>query len=197
VNAARQRDAQELQEFHSAFADLLRDMTGLGASVETEIILQLKERIDRLYLQCAGLGGDLGRERQALLRLHDVVMAAILGAAGNDPLAQEELEMEQAAHALHLQLLECPVVADLLRTDSPVAADDLVPVLMAETENSLTVVLGLFDAAQLLSICAQARELLDNHMAQGRDFPAYGRRLRLMEDVMQAMGAGPGDRPLS
>lgn len=197
VDAARLRDQQEQQDLRADFVKLLNEMAGLGDSADTEIVLGLKERIDRLYMQCAGLGGDHGKERQALMRLHDVVMTAIIKAAGSDPLARDELEMEQAAHALHLQLLEYPVVADLLRTDSPVAADELAPVLLSETENSLRVVLGLFDSTQLLAICAQTRELLDSIAMQGDDPPPYGARLRLMEDALQAMDTGPGGTVLS
>ena len=197
VDAARRRDQQELQGLRADFAQLLNDMAGLGDSADTEIVLGLKERIDRLYMQCAGLGGDPGKERQALLRLHDVVMASILKAAGSDPLARDELEMEQAAHTLHLQLLEYPVVADLLRTDSPVAADELAPVLLSETENSLRVVLGLFDSTQLLAICAQTRELLDRIALRGDDLLPYSARLRLMESALQAMDTGPGGTVLS
>ena len=96
--------------------------------------MQTKEKADRLYEQCVGLAGDHERERQGLLKLNEVIMGAIRAAAGQDPLAMDELEKEQQAREIHLALLECKLVADAmadwvlqLKPDEPVYAEYELP----------------------------------------------------------------------
>jgi hypothetical protein len=191
VDAARQRDIQEAQQFQADFAALLHEMAALRGAVETDQVLLLKERIDRLYILCVGLAGDLAAERRALVKLHDVVMGALAGVAGDDPLARDELAQEQAAHQLHLQLLECPLTASLLRADSPIAEDELAATLLAEDEEGLRVALGLFDARQCEMLYLAARELTDVAVGRGAEAATLRHRLAVMQDAV-AGGAPPG-----
>ena len=94
VDGARQLDRQELQQFAESLQALLMDVSQFSAREETDKILQTKEQADKLYEQCIGLAGEHERERQGLLKLNDVIMAAIRAAAGQDPLALDELEKE-------------------------------------------------------------------------------------------------------
>ena len=175
VDAARQRDARERQAFREDFKQLCADMAALRGAIESEKILQLMERIDKLYLECmaqatAKDGGstgarpleanagakDLAAEKNALRKLHDVVVATLVQAAASDPLARDEIAQEQAAHQLHQELLEYPLVAQLLRADSPIAADELAATLLTEAGTSFPGVLSLFDAQQLQELCQAA-----------------------------------------
>ena len=203
VDAARQRDARERQAFHANFKQLCAEMAALQGAIESEKILQLKERIDKLYLECmaqatARDGGstgnagavsseDMAAEKNALRKLHDVVVATLVQAAANDPLARDEIAQEQAAHQLHQELLEYPLVGQLLRADSPVAADELVATLLSETGTSFPGVLSLFDAQQLQELCQGARSLLAAAATPGVDLTSAQACLKVMEGVAHAM----------
>ncbi len=188
VTAAWQRDQQELARFQSDFKQLLEDMVALQGAVDTQVILQLKERIDRLYIHAKG-DASLESQAQALLKLHAVVMTAVIRASANDPLARQEIEQEQAAHAMHLQLLQHALTAHLLRADSPIAGDELLPTLLSESPAALRVVLGMFDAAQLRALCDQARGLLDGIQPPGDDVSRAEERLALMRGIANVAGA--------
>ncbi len=188
VEAAWKRDQQELSGFRTDFKLLLEDMVALQGAVDTDVILQFKERIDRMYIHSKG-DANLASEAQALLKLHTVVMTAVIRASAGDPLAREEIEQEQAAHAMHLNLLEHPLTAHLLRADSPIAGDELVPTLLSESPAALRVVLGLFDAGQLAALCEQARRLLDTLGPSGADVSRAEERLALMQGIVHVVGA--------
>lgn len=190
VEAAWQRDQQELVRFQADFKQLLEDMVALQGAVDTEVILQFKERLDRLYIHSKG-DANLASEAQALLKLHALVMTAVIRASANDPLAREEIEQEQAAHAMHLRLLEHPLTAHLLRADSPIAGDELVPTLLSESSSALRVVLGMFDSAQLAQLCGDARRLLDAIHPPGADVSRAEERLALMRGIANVIGATP------
>jgi hypothetical protein len=188
VEAARQRDQLERMRFQAAFKQLLQDMVALQGAADTEVVLQLKERIDRLYIHSQG-DASLTSEAEALLKLHTVVMTAVIRASAGDPLAREEIEQEQVAHAMHLRLLEHPLTAHLLRADSPIDADELVPTLLSESPATLRVVLSMFDAAQLYALCGDARRLLDTLQPPGVEVSRAEERLALMLGISNVVGA--------
>jgi hypothetical protein len=179
VERARREDEAEREQFRADFQDLLRRAADLSGQVETEAILEIKEQIDRLYELAAGLGGGVDAEQQSLLKINDVIMRAIHAAAANDPLAIEELEKEAAARQMHLELLRYPLVADLLRTDSPVSREDLVPTLLSEDAETVRVVISMFDPTQQAELRDEARALVEE----------FKRRDELPESALASLAA--------
>jgi len=179
VERARGEDEAEREQFRADFQDLLRRAADLSGQVDTEAILEIKEQIDRLYELAAGLGGGVDAEQQSLLKINDVIMRAIHAAAANDPLAIEELEKEAAARQMHLELLHYPLVADLLRSDSPVSREDLVPTLLSEDAETVRVVISMFDPTQQAELRDEARALVEE----------LKRRDELPESAMASLAA--------
>ena len=181
LEAAWSGDREDLMTFEGRFRALVEEAAALGPHAETERVLDLKERLEQAYEEAAGLAGDQTRIKTALQRLVEVTMNAVRAAAGDDPLALEELAQEEAARRLHFELLEEPLVADLLAPDGPVSAEDLVPTLLSADEEALEKVLGLFDPEQIAALCRDARALLEERRAQGHPLPLAWQRLARME----------------
>lgn len=157
---ARDADRQEAVAFAAAFQALLEEAVNLQPNTASEQVLDLRERIDRLYEQACGLAGDLQIQKEALQKLHAVVLRTIYAGAGDDSLALQELERLQQARELHIELLQFPLVADLLSPDSPIGEDELAATLLSEDEAAIRAVLGLFDQAQLDGLATEAQRLL-------------------------------------
>ncbi len=111
-------------------------------------------------------------------------MGAVRRGAGDDPQALQELAQEESARALHYQLLEQPLVADLLAPDSPVAAEELLPTLLSSEADTLAAALQLFDPQQLRTLVQEGHALLDGLQRQGRLPSAARERLALMEQAL-------------
>jgi hypothetical protein len=180
VNAAQRRDEKEYEAFAAAFRTLLEDARKLAPQVESDVIIELKERCDRLYEQCAGLGGERGRELEALKRLTEVIMRQVWAGAGDDPQARKELQMEEQARAFHYQLLQYPLIADLLSPETPIPPQHLAATLLSESEPAVNAALELFDPEQRRELCRQATELLDELRGSGEDLSTARSRLRLL-----------------
>ncbi len=174
IDEAREADLAEAQNFEQELRQLLQDAGSLEAHADTEKVLALKERGDRLYEQACSLAGDRAREKQGLLRLNDVIMQAIRKAAGDDPLAQQELAREAQAREMHLRLLDYQLVSHLLHVETPITESDLVPTLLSSDPETVHIVMSLFDPEQQQEIRQRAEELLemlddDRIPAQARD----------------------------
>jgi hypothetical protein len=183
INTARQADEAETSAFQEDFRALLNDVATLTAHVESEIILKLKERIERLYEVRAGLPGDFSQERKGLERLNSLIMDQIKKGAADDPHAQEQLKREETARAFHWHLLRQPLVAHLLRPNTPIPPEDLVPTLLSEDEESIRAVMTLLTAEQQSSLRIQARQWLERLQVEKMEIPEIAwTRLGILEE---------------
>lgn len=187
LQAAQREDAEEATAFAEAFRALFEKAARLEANVQSDVILELKQRADQLYEQAAGLAGDNSKAQQSLLKLIDALMRAVRAGAGNDQRALSEIEQEMEARAMHMALLAHPLIADLLRPDSPVDADSLAPVLLNSGVEELNLALQLLDTEQLLYLHANARTLLETCRRDGHELPTAWQRLQQIAESAGVM----------
>lgn len=176
LTAARHKDQVEFDEFSRDFRVLLESALKLKPNEESQALLDLKARLDEAYTRLASLGGETAAFKQGLRRLTDTIISAVRQAAAGDPHAVEELAHEQLAREQHYRLMEFPLVADLMRPDSPITQEELTATLLSSPRDELEAALWLFGPEELAQLCRDARTLLSR---TGTD---YGyQNLALME----------------
>jgi len=177
---AQRADHDEMESFRDSFRDLVQRTMDLPPNAGSDQVLALKEDLERHYEQACGLPEDHTQERGALRRLVDLIALAVRRAAGNDPLAQAELDDEEQARTIHFRLLEQPLVADLLHPQSPIAPEDLLPTLLTAVPSELAAALEVFDHHQVLALVQQGHALLARLEAVGVDTRVPRERLLAM-----------------
>ena len=155
-------DHEELLGFLAELRQAVQRAVNLKPNVGSEVVLELKEQLDRLYEISAGLAEDHGGNQAAIKQLLEVIMRNVERGAAADPRAMDELAQERIARAAHFELLATPLVADLLHPHSNIAADELAPSLLSEDGPGLAAALQLFDLAQLRQVFADASDRLVN-----------------------------------
>ena len=183
VLAARRRDQQLLETFLERFHRIVQRAVELDANVQSDVILELKEELDRCYEEAATLAGDQSRIKEAIVRLVDTIMQAVRKGAEHDVEALRKLDDEDQARALHFELLEEPLVADLLNPESVIAEGDLLPTLLGADAPILDKVLTLFSPEQLAVMIREARTLFDNSNADAATLERARANLGRMEDA--------------
>lgn len=164
---ARRLDSHELNTFQADMQEVIQQAIDLPANAPSETVLALRGKLDQLYTRCSGFGDSCGNHKQAIRKLIEIVMNAVWQAVADDPQARMELESEEVARQKHFCLLEYPLVADLVRPDTPIDSDELVPTLLTVDEDELEAVLWLFEPQQLQDIHQHARALLEQRREQG------------------------------
>lgn len=187
VDEAFRKDERERIEAANQFQDLLRDAASLSANVESEQILDLKTKIDKLYQHCMGLGGALEEVTQALLRLHAVIMDAIRKGAANDTVAQAEIEEELTFHQAHIDLLAHPIVAHLLRQDGPIVASELAAALLCEQVESVRAAVSIFDSQQLDLLLTDTTQLATKFTEDDPRTPQLREKIQVIADYMREL----------
>jgi len=153
-------DHEELLAFLAELRETVQRAVDLKPNVGSEVVLELKERLDRLFEVSAGLADDQGGNQSAIQQLLEVIMRNVERGAAGDSQAIDELAQERVARAAHFELLACPMVADLLHPQSAIGAEDLAPSLLSESEQGLAKALQLFDLEQLSQLFADAQQCL-------------------------------------
>jgi len=194
---AQRQDHEELIAFVQDLRAMVSRAMVLERSAASETVLGLKEDLERLYERSAGLAEDQTANRAALRRLVEAIVRSVRLAAGNDPLAQTELDQAEAARALHFEQLEHPIVADLLAPDSLIEPDELAPALLCEPAAGLAVALSLFDAGQLAQLCGDARVLLEASDPEARLAGPWARLRQMEAELGERLDGSSGGGPFT
>lgn len=184
VDAARFRDEEERKEFQKAFETLLHEVSSLASQVESEVVLAMKTRADTLYEECAGLGGDFSLEKQGLKKLGYLILDLLMESNRDNTKTGEELEHERQARQMHFELLEIPLIAHLLRPESPISQDELVATLLNEEETGLRAAMSLFTQEQKLFLYDSAKTLLTQLREKEHELPEAWLHLEIMAQAL-------------
>jgi len=158
--AAQRADHAELERFRASFRELMQRAIDLPPDAGSDLVLSLKEDLERHYEQACGLPENQDQQKTAISKLLDVIMRVMRRHSDQDPVARQELTDEAQARALHFRLLESPLVVDLLDPDSPIGAHELLPALLSSPTEEVSAATELFDAEQLTRLVSQGETLL-------------------------------------
>ena len=169
---AQRQDHEELLAFITELRATVERALNLKSNEESDVILKLKEDLERLYETSAGLADEQGANQQALSQLLNAVMNTIRSNTTGDSLAEQEMAMEQQARQMHFELLQHALVADLLHPETLIAPDQLVPTLLSSPTEQVKAVMVIFDPEQLGMISQEAQALLLEHDPQKKNAEA-------------------------
>ncbi len=160
IQEARRQDSNEVESFIGEFRDLVQQITDLKPGADVELVLKLKESLDKTYETSAGLAGDQLEVREMIKRLLSMMMQSMWKAVGNDSEGISKLEMEEQARQAHFALLEHPFIADLLSPESVIDEVMMVPCLLSEQSEVVVLAVQLFEPEQQKLVYQRAVDLL-------------------------------------
>jgi hypothetical protein len=158
---AQRLDHEELMAFITELRQVVERAVALKPNEESDVVLKLKEDLDRLYETSAGLADEQEGNQQAIKQLLAVIMRTVQQSAMGDPEAERNLAMEEQARAAHFAALAEPLVADLLHPETLIEADQLAATLLSESAEAVQAVLALFDGQQRMQLAIDAKVLLE------------------------------------
>ena len=187
IQEARRKDSQEVEQFINEFRDIVQQVTELKPSADADVILKLKESLDKIYEQCAGLAGDQAEVREMIKRLLAMMMQSMWKAVGNDAMGISKLEMEEQARQAHFTLLEHAFIADLLAPDSVIDEALMLPSLLSEPSDVVMLAVQLFEPEQQQMVYQQGLELVSRLDAEHERVIQAQLRLQDVASVMSVV----------
>lgn len=189
LTEAQRLDHEELEAYIGDLRQLVGEAVALSPHEQSDVILDLKARLDQAYETACRLADNQTPNKQAIRELVAVIMRAVWKGAGSDTLARQELQREEAARAAHYDMLEQSLVADLLDPQSLIREQELLPILLGAEPEAFEAAVSLFDSPQLAALCDQGETLFGDRL-EG-EVPAYIRQ-RLEELKARASSAKLG-----
>ncbi len=166
----QKKDHDILQQFMLDFRETMTKAVSFKPNEDSEVILEVKDKLDKLYATSVSVADDQTRVRESIKKLLVVIMQSVRKGAGDDAHALQELDQEEGARAANFEFLESKLVADILDPESPIDNDDLVPTLLSiEDKGELALATQLFDIEQVAFLLEEGESLLNKLDAEGKD----------------------------
>jgi len=156
-------DHEEIVSFLGRLKKLVQQAVSLQANEESQVVLDLKAELEKLYETACRLGDQQENNKAALRDLLKVIMATVRSHAGGDAKAEMELQQEELARQQHFAMLENDLVVDLLDSESLILEDELVAVMLSEDELQVTAALAMLDEEQRLLLAADAVKIAEKN----------------------------------
>ena len=182
---AQKQDHEILLGFHKEFQQAIQETISLKPNVESDVVLKLKDTLDKLYEQASIIADDQTESKEAITKLVGVIMASVRNGAGTDVQAHKELDQEEAARDAHFGMLSTPLVADLLAPESPIHKDELVPTLLSAEKDELAPAIQLFDQDQLTLIIREGEDLINSLLNQNIDINSAAENLVFIQGYIE------------
>ncbi len=181
----QKRDHDILQQFMSDFRQIVSKAVELKPNEESEVILEVKDKLDKLYASSISIADDQSKVKEAIKKLINVVMQSVRKGAAQDPKALQELAQEDAAREANFAFLESTLVADILDPDSPIENEDLLPTLLCAEKDDLALATQLFDREQISFLLQQGKLLLDKLDDESIDITIAAENFVFMEGYLK------------
>lgn len=162
-------DHEILQQFMMDFRDAMTKSMSFKPNEDSEVILGVKDSLDKLYGVAACIGDDQTRIKESITKLLGIIMQSVRKGAGDDPKALQELDQEDMARDANFSFLESKLVADILDAGSPIEDMDLVPTILSAPKDDLALASQLFDKEQIDFILSEGEKLLTQLESEGVD----------------------------
>jgi len=181
----QKRDHDLLQQFMLDFREAMSLAVALKPNEESDVILNIKDKLDKLYVTSVSVADDQSRVKESIKKLLMVIMQSVRKGAEGDPKALQELEQEDMAREANYAFLESQLVADILDPDSPIENEDLIPTLLSANKDDLALANQLFDLEQLAHILFEAEVLLNQLEKEGHDLKKPAENFVFIEGYKQ------------
>ena len=165
----QKKDHEILQQFMLDFKEVMTKAISFKPNEDSEVILEIKDALDKLYGVSVCVADDQSRVRESIKKLIAVIMQSVRKGAGDDAHALQELDQEDMAREGNFNFLDSKLVADILDPDSPIEDVDLIPTLLSAQKDDLALASQLFDKEQLVFILSEGEKLLNRLEAEGHD----------------------------
>ncbi len=169
LREAQEKDHEILKQFMMDFKKVMLKAVEFKPNEDSEVILEIKDSLDKLYAASATVADDQTRIQESIKKFLGVIMQAVRKGAGDDVQALQELDQEDAAREANFSFLASKLAADILDADSPIEDVDLVPTLLSADKDDLALATQLFDTDQINYVLTEAESLLDKLELQGYD----------------------------
>ena len=140
LDEAKRIDNRDLIAAEERFEELLRESKAICVSKHTKSgdAIKLRARLEELVRFSMGIGGRAKWLASKLDKLRDSIIIVLRNAFSNDKKNLEYIEQADLSYEDNMRKFALPVFAQLLREDSPIPPDEMLPTILSEDPLSIS-----------------------------------------------------------
>jgi len=177
VAAARRQDAQDLASLRAEYVQLLSEIAELPDFMPFEQFNPIRERIQDLIHRAVEVGGEASETVPKLRTLRHILIQQVSEALSNNPRALKALQEAEAFHQANEGKLENQFLAQMLRDDTPITAEDVVPSILTEDVATIRTVMAVVGEHLAAKFHQAAVVLVEEVRARGETVPGIDKKL--------------------
>lgn len=127
---------QIMNQFEAAIA--VTQMVSVGE------VHAFRERLDELIFLSLGVGGPATETAVRADRIREAVISTMRSGSSNDTQALKAIERADRYHKEHVRKHYIPVLAQMLRKDSPIPKDETISAVLSEDPKTISLIMECF-----------------------------------------------------
>jgi hypothetical protein len=137
-------------------------------------VLQLRERVEDLISFSLGVGGLAKDVATKANKLRETLITSMREAFSEDSETLQNIDHADALYKHHNKMFHIPVVAQLLRRDSPIPSEETIPVVLSQDPGTISIVV---DSLQDDALRMETLRIFMQTRADGYMDPQFGEKL--------------------
>lgn len=165
---AKSKDEEDFSVCRKQLEQLLAEETGRLAEYATSgDLLNLRERIDDLIFYSMGVGGPALEIASKADRLRDAVILDLRAAFSGDEETLSNIEKADTYHRDNVRRFYIPVVAQVLRKNSPIPKGETVAAILSEEPSAIAIFMNSLPEDARPSIEAEGLRMMQSALNEG------------------------------
>lgn len=159
-------------------AELEKEIKVLSSSGD---LLKFRERLDELIFFSMGVGGPAKEIAIVADQLRDAVIADLRAAFSSDEQTLENIERVDALHKDNTRKFYIPVMAQMLRINSPVLKEESIPTILSADPLAISVFMDFLPNDVRASVRVEALKMMQAALNDGYIDPRFEEKLSALE----------------
>jgi len=181
IDVAQDRDLKDYEKVGQDLTNIIEEIARFPDFVNSSKINELRECIDNLIEKCMGVGGNAYTTAHEVKELRRVIIKWWAKAVSSNPEIKHRLYEAEATYHQNIPRFEVPFITPMLRKDSPISDEEIVPALLTEKPETIASVIRFLAPDVRGSVQKTALVILKEAMQEGAEFTNIHEILRALE----------------
>lgn len=181
LDEAKRRDKEDCISCQQKFAELGTDIESLSSNVTTGDLLSLRERLDDLIYFSMGVGGPAKEIAVKADQLRDGIIADLREAFSDNEETLENIETADAFHRDNTRKFYIPVLAQVLRKNSPVLKEETIPTILSADPLAISVFMESLPDDTRALVRLEALKMMQEALNDGHIDPQFEEKVSALE----------------
>lgn len=181
LGEAKRKDEDDYVSCRRRLAEIVKEIEALSSTVTSGDLLKFREPLDDLILFSMGVGGPAKEIAARADRLRDSVIADLRAALSDDEEAMEKIEKADAYHEDKTRRFYIPVMAQILRKNSPILKEETIPAILSSDPLAISVFMEFLSDDIRAQVRVEALKMMQEALNDGYIDPQFEEKLSALE----------------